>query len=290
MPLPSGVIHSHYSMIYVINDLFLGGRVSRLLARMITVAPMEQSEARWSPKPTGDDKQFPPLPMNNVHECWHTTWMKPLQQFESNANSIRWTKITFKYQTLTRGREPSLNEPWSAEGETRRWGEKGVAGGGRQRKSVWLCLIVCVCVFFAYVSFGASPGLSALFPQRAKPIGSALWAYMVLARAGTDRQLLLNPDCFRFTGCERVWLRGCDPSEGGLSAPSSLTSLSLEGGRVLGGKGGGGLVVGGEGGLRASRDACFLVKRTKMESGPKNGTCCCLPLWVPTYHGTGGSI
>lgn len=49
-----------------------------------------------------------------------------------------------------------------------------------------------------------------------------LRASTLTARAGTDRQLLLNPDCFRFTGCERAWLRGCDPSEGGPSPPPHL--------------------------------------------------------------------
>lgn len=51
---------------------------------------------------------------------------------------------------------------------------------------------------------------------------SLLRASTLRARAGTDRQLLLNPDCFRFTGCERAWLRCCDPSEGGPSPPPHL--------------------------------------------------------------------
>ncbi len=109
-----------------------------------------------------------------------------------------------------------------------RWGEKRVAGD-KDRKGEFVRV-------FAYVSFGASPGLSTLFSARPKPISSALWACMVSAGTAADRQLLLNPDCFRFTGCERVWLRGCDPSEGGLSPPlllPLLTSLLLEGGRRL---------------------------------------------------------
>lgn len=123
-----------------------------------------------------------------------------------------------------------------------------------------------------------------------EPIGSALWDYMVSARAGTDRQLLLNPDCFRFTGCERAWLRGCDPSEGGLSPPPSpppphlpLTGRWEEGvgeeeedcwgGRV--------------GGLQASRDACFLLSRPKWNLD-KNTPLVAACLWVPVCHVTGG--
>lgn len=110
--------------------------------------------------------------------------------------------------------------------KTRRWGDKRVAGD-KDGERVFDCVSLLMCPL-------EHPQACLLRSLRGlKPIGSALWAYMVLAGAGTDRQLLLNPDCFRFTGCERVWLRGCDPSEGGLSPPLSLTSppLSLEGGR-----------------------------------------------------------
>lgn len=86
---------------------------------------------------------------------------------------------------------------------------------------------------------------STLFSLQPKLIISARRARAILARAGSDRQLLLNPDCFRFTGCERVWLRGCDPSEGGLSPPSvpppQLLSVSGRWGR-WGVSGGGGVV------------------------------------------------
>ncbi len=150
-----------------------------------------------------------------------------------------------------------------------------------------------MCVF-AYVSFGASPGLSTLFSPQPKPIGSALWAYMVLARAGTDRQLLLNPDCFRFTGCERAWLRGCDPSEGGLFSPSlpphppppphlPLTGRWEEGVGEEGEDCWGGRVVGG---LQASRDACFLLSRPKWNLDKNTPLVAACP-WVPVCHVTG---
>lgn len=147
---------------------------------------------------------------------------KALQQIENNTNSVRWTKITFKYQTLTSVIFGISFWALKYGRKSRGWEEKRVAGDKDGKGSVWVCplehpqacLLCSLCC--------------------PKPISSAPRAYMVLAGASTDRQLLLNPDCFRFTGCERVWLRGCDPSEGGLPPPS----LSLEGGRrVLGKRG-----------------------------------------------------
>lgn len=79
-------------------------------------------------------------------------------------------------------------------------------------------------------------------------------------------------------------MRGCDPSEGGLSPPLSLplllTSLSLTGRWEEG--------VGEEeedcgevvGGVKASRDACFLLSGPKWNLD-KNTPLVAACLWVP---------
>lgn len=101
-----------------------------------------------------------------------------------------------------------------------------------------------------------------------KPIASARCCRgsgAVLARVTSDRQLLLNSDCFRFTGCERVWLKGCDPSEGGPSPPH-LPSLPFR-------KGGGEKDCGKRGGVSCCVDWSGISTKTRHLLLP-GSTCC----------------
>lgn len=147
----------------------------------------------------------------------HAIWIPPpKKKKKTHTNWTAWTKTNSNARISIGGAYHLFMNTaiWKTEGwgKEREAGDKGIKG-------------VFVCVS-AHRSTGASQGLSTLSSHRDQNRSAwVLWACPLLARAGTDRQLLLNPDCFRFTGCERAWLRGCDPSEGGLPPPSLLSLL-----------------------------------------------------------------
>lgn len=146
-------------------------------------------------------------------------------------------------------------------GRTTRWRKKRVARDkGIKGMFVWV---------FADVSSGASPGLSTL---RTKPISLCAVSLHTYSQRRHRQTAAIKPWLFQV---HRVWkglIEGLWSQWGWSSSPFSPPSHWKVGGG--GREGGGGL----ERGFEGVTWLMFLAEQTKMESGQKHTTCCCLPL------------
>lgn len=223
-----------------------------------------------------DQNPLPLISMNNdhVHEWRQTKWIKTFQQSENNTNSVRWINITFKYQTLT-------SEIFGISFWALKYGRK--SKGWEERRGARYKDIkgVCECVF-AYVSFGASPGLSTLFSVRTEADQLCTESLHGCSRGQHRQTAAIKPWLFQV---HRVWKGLIEGlwSQWGWSPPPPLPlSFWKVGGGWLG-RGGG-----VRGGLQASRDTCFLLSGPKWDLDKNTPLVACLPLgtwvtWLATH-------